>query len=135
MKTFHLQIVTPDGPVFDSEAESIIVKTKEGYIEIMRGHADFFAPIEVGSVKLTVDGKSKYAAASGGFISVKNAEAMLVATTFEYAEQIDEKRAHEAKLRAESSLKTATDENAILIAKAKLSRALNRINTVRKGVK
>ncbi len=135
MRTFHLQIVTPDGLVFDSEAESIIVRGEDGYVEIMRGHTDFFAPLATGSVKLTVGGKSSYAAASGGFISVKNGEVMLVTTTFEYADQIDEKRANEAKLRAENSLKTETDKNAILIAKAKLARALNRISVAQKGTK
>ena len=55
----------------------------------------------------------------------------LVATTFEYAEDIDAERAEQAKKRAEERLAEAKEEKDILLAKAKLSRALNRLAVVK----
>ena len=37
--TFHLQIVTPDGLAVDGETESLIVKTTQGDVGILSGHA------------------------------------------------------------------------------------------------
>ena len=40
MNTFHLQIVTPDGLMFDGDAEKLLVRTTEGDVGIMSGHCD-----------------------------------------------------------------------------------------------
>lgn len=128
MNEFHLQIVTPDKLVFDGNAESILVRTEQGDVEIMRGHVDYFATLGIGRAKLTVKGASKEASASGGFISVKGGEVKLVCTTLEFSDEIDLNRAQAAKLRAEEALSRETDDKAIRVAKAKLARAINRIN-------
>ena len=128
MRQFHLEIVTPDGLVFSGDAESVLVRTDSGDVEIMGGHADYFATLGIGRAKLTADGKSRDASAAGGFISVKNGEVRLVCTTFEFADKIDLARAEAAKEKAENAIKAASDDKALALAKAKLARALNRIN-------
>jgi len=128
MNEFHLQIVTPDRLVFDGGAEAILVRTEQGDVEIMRGHVDYFASLGIGRAKLTANGVSKEASAAGGFISVKGGEVKLVCTTFEFADEINLNRAKEAKLRAEETISRETDYKVIRIAKAKLARAINRIN-------
>jgi F-type H+-transporting ATPase subunit epsilon len=128
MKTFHLQIVTPDGLLFDGIAEKILVRTTEGDVGILGGHADYVSPVATGVTKVTLEGGNvKFAACSGGFVSVKGGETRLVANTFEWAEDIDVARAHKAQERAEEKLKNATDyeERA---AEIKLKRALTRIH-------
>ena len=131
MRGFHLQIVTPDGQIFDGNAESILVRADSGDVEIMAGHADYFATLGTGRAKLTSDTGTREAATSGGFISVKDGEVKLVCTTFEFADEIDLARAESAKERAEASIRTATDDKALLVAKAKLARALNRISVAK----
>lgn len=128
MREFHLQIVTPDGIVFDGDAEGILVRTEEGDVEIMRAHTDYFATLATGRAKLTAGGEARNASASGGFISVKDGDVQLVTTTFEFADEIDIKRAEIAKERAEATIRTANDDKALAVAKAKLARATNRIN-------
>ena len=127
MSTFRLQIVTPDGGVFDGEAEALLARTTEGYVSIRAQHADYIAALEVGEVAVTQDGKERRAACGGGFLSVEKGEARLVATSFEYAENIDIARAKTAQKRAEELLKAAKETKDIELAKAKLSRALNRL--------
>ncbi len=128
MATFPLQIVTPDGMIFDGDAEGILVRTVEGDVEILASHADYFASLGTGRAKLTVSGNVRNASAQGGFISVRSGEVRLVATTFEFADEIDVKRAEEAKKRAEDTIATSDDEKTVRVAKAKLARAINRIN-------
>ena len=57
-----------------------------------------------------------------------NGEARVLATTFEWAEEIDGPRAERAQQRAEEQLKTLQrGEKAFDIAEAKLKRALARL--------
>jgi F-type H+-transporting ATPase subunit epsilon len=128
MREFHLQIVTPDGLVFDGNAEGILVRTDGGDVEIMSGHTDYFATLGIGRAKLTAGGVSRNASASGGFISVKNGEVRLVAVTFEFSDEIDIDRAKRAKENAEDALRSENDEKAMTVLKAKLARAINRIS-------
>ena len=127
MSGFRLQIVTTEGSLFDGEAEALRLRTSEGYVSIRAGHADYIAALDIGMVTVTQNGKSRNAACGGGFLSVEKGEVRLVATTFEYAEDIDAERAEQAKKRAEERLTEAKEEKDILLAKAKLSRALNRL--------
>ena len=128
MKPFHLEIVTPDGLAFSGEVESLLVRTTDGDVEILAGHAELLASLATGRARLIADGKSRFASVSGGFVSVQDSVVRLVAITFEFAEDIDSARAKAAKERAEAALKAASDERAELVAKAKLARAVSRIN-------
>lgn len=132
MSSFRLQIVTPDGSLFDGQAEALRLRTSEGYVSIRAGHVDYIAALDVGMVSVTKDGTTRDAACGGGFISVEKGEVRLVATTFEYADEIDVERAESAKKRAEERLAQAQEERDIALAKAKLSRALNRIDVAEK---
>ena len=131
MSSFRLQIVTTEGSLFDGEAEALRLRTSEGYVSIRAGHADYIAALDIGMVTVTQNGESRNAACGGGFLSVEKGEVRLVATTFEYAEDIDAERAEQAKKRAEERLAEAKEEKDILLARAKLSRALNRLAVVK----
>jgi F-type H+-transporting ATPase subunit epsilon len=128
VKPFHLEIVTPDGAAFDGMAESLLVRTTEGDVEILASHADYLATVATGRTRIVIDGEEKFASSQGGFLSVTKGDVKLVATTFEFAEKIDLERAKAARDRAEEALSRAKNARDIELAKARLSRALNRIN-------
>ena len=128
MRAFHLEIVTPDGLAFNGEVESLLIRTDDGDAEILCGHADFLASLTTGRARLIIDGKPRYASVSGGFVSVGDGVTRVVAITFEFAEDIDLNRAKAAKERAETALSRAQGEREELVAKAKLARAVSRIN-------
>ena len=127
MKTFHLEIVTPDGIEFEGQAESLLIKCESGDVEVLAGHADLFSPLAVGRARIKYDGKSRIASSAGGFLSVTKDKVSVVATTFEFADEIDVRRAKSAVEKAEADIKDAKDDAALEKAKLKLSRALNRI--------
>ena len=125
--TFHLQIVTPDGVSFDGEAESLYVRTQTGDIGILPNHIDYVSALGMGQAKVTVEGETRTAACIGGMVSVSGGEVKLVATTFEWSEEIDVARAKDAELRARKILeeKKLSDEE-LRLAEARLHRALVR---------
>jgi F-type H+-transporting ATPase subunit epsilon len=127
MKAFELQIVTPDREVFNGKAESVLVPTSEGVIEILADHIDYMAVLTVGKIRIISGGNSRAAACSDGFMTVSGGKARLICTTFEFADEIDVERASRAKEKAEQRLLTKLDANTEKLVKAKLMRALNRL--------
>lgn len=127
MRSFNLKVVTPDGLAFDSEVESLLVRTDDGDVEFLAGHIDYMASLGTGRARIKVNGQDKFASVSGGFVTVKGGEVKLVAITFEFKENIDLARAKIALDEAKAALSSAKDDKALKLADAKLKRALNRI--------
>ena len=127
MTQFHLKFVTPDGERFDGMAEAISLRTVSGDLGILANHIDCVAPLGMGQATVTVDGKKRYGACIGGMVSVLSGEVTVVATTFEWAEDIDKARARMAEDSARETL-AQKDASAtqVELASAKLKRALIR---------
>ena len=129
MSTFHLQIVTPDRMVYDGQAERIIMRTVCGDVCILARHIDYAAPLGVGEATVVFeDGSARFAAASGGMLSVSAGEVRVMATTFEWEDEIDLERAQHAQESAAQRLAQLERNDAgYAVVEAKLKRALNRI--------
>ena len=128
MTTFHLQVVTPDGCIFDGQAERVICRTIAGDVCILARHCDYCTALGMGEAHLVdAEGNRRRAACMGGVLSVMDGEARLVATTWEWAEQIDQERAEASKRRAEEILRQKNlDRYEYEMAQARLKRALVR---------
>ena len=129
MKTFPLQIVTPDGEIFRGQAQKLIVRTIAGDVGILPNHADYVTALGMGQAKVVLeDATARLAACIGGLLTVTKGSVKLVATTFEWAENIDLARAERSKERAESVLtqKEKHTSEELALAEARLKRALVR---------
>ena len=127
MTPFQLKIVTPDGLIFDGQAEELIVRTTSGDLGILAGHINCVAPLGMGQAMILVDGQRRYAACIGGMLSVMKGAVTLVPTTFEWADKIDVSRAEASAQRAQAVLANkSTPENDLRVAEARLKRALVR---------
>ncbi len=127
MKAFSLKIVTPDALIYDGMAESLLVRTGSGDVEILAGHADLVASVRTGRVRIRTEDGERIAAASGGFLSVEGGAVSLVTTTFEFGENIDLARAERAKEKAEAAIQSRRSDTDLDRLRAKLQRALIRI--------
>lgn len=131
MTPFSLKIVTPDGLIYDGEAEKLVVRTTGGDVCILARHLDYVAPLGMGMAIVEANGKRRMAACIGGMISVKDGDVTLVPTTFEWAEKIDLKRAEASYERAAKALKNAqASDTEIALAEARMRRALVRKSVV-----
>lgn len=130
MKSFPLRIGTPDGLLYEGEAERVVCRSITGDLAVLAGHCNFCTAIGMGEAHVVFpDGSRRNAACIGGMLSMINGTCDLLATTWEWQDEIDEKRAQEAKERAEKLLaKGALSERDYKIVKAKLQRALVRLS-------
>ena len=127
MTPFPLKIVTPDGLLFDGNAEELIVRTVTGDMAFLARHINCVVPLGMGRATIVIDGKKQYAACIGGMVSVLNGQVRLVPTTFEWSDEIDVVRATASEERAKAVLADKTSSNTDLrLAEARLKRALIR---------
>lgn len=129
MTPFHLKIVTPDGLLFDGEAEKLIVRTTNGDVAILARHINYVAALGMGRAVVESSGNRRIAACIGGMLSVVDGEVTLVPTTFEWADKIDAERAERSLQQANRVLhdQNASDTD-LRLAEARLHRALVRKN-------
>ena len=129
MTEFDLQIVTPDGLMFDGKALKVIVRTTEGDVGILAKHTNYVAALSIGVARIfTADGERK-AACAGGMLSVTDGVVRIAASTFEWAEDIDVARAERAREKAEKKLsESKQSEYEHNLAEIKLKKSLARLS-------
>lgn len=130
MSTFHLKISTPDGLAFDGNVERLRVRMIDGDVCLLAQHTNYVSAVGAGEAAIVLaDGQRRKAACIGGMLAMIDNEASLIATTFEWADDIDLERAQRAKAAAEARMAAAkNDKRELTLASAKLQRALVRIN-------
>lgn len=130
MRTFQLQIGTPDGLLFKGEVERVVCRSITGDLAVLAGHCNFCTALGMGEAHIVLeDGTRREAACIGGMLFMMDGECSLLATTWEWKEDIDVERASKAKQRAEELLsKGGLSDREYKIAEAKLHRALVRLS-------
>ncbi|WP_028517796.1 ATP synthase F1 subunit epsilon [Ruminococcus flavefaciens] len=134
-KTFHLEIISTDRLFFSGEVEHLVITAIDGLLGIMAGHEPLVTCLPTGELKYLVDGEWKYAAISEGFIQVMPDSSIILADTCELPEEIDIKRAQEAKERAEELLRQKQSIKEYYETQAALNRAINRLKISQKHFK
>lgn len=128
MKTITVNIVTPDGPVYDSEVSMVIAVTASGEMGVLPGHIPTVAPLGIGVVRLKTENSTELVAVSGGFLEIRPEKVTILAQSAERAADIDLARAQESAKRAEALLQAKKNEVDFKRAELALKRAMNRIN-------
>ena len=129
MGQLYLEIITPSKIGYRGNITSITVPGTKGNFQVLFNHAPIISSLEIGEIKLEEsDGKTLHFATSGGTVEVANNKIIVLAESFERADEIDKKRAEEARKRAEERLKKRRDEEIDdFRAEIALKRALNRL--------
>ncbi|MGX6978703.1 F0F1 ATP synthase subunit epsilon [Vagococcus elongatus] len=138
MSKLHIQVVTPDGLVFDGDAGFLVARTPEGEIGIMSNHLPLIVPLAIDSLVIKEERGGKIImtiAVNGGIMEVRDNQVSILADSAEQAGEIDLDRAMRAKERAERNLEKAKKDHHIdnmKRAEVALNRAINRIHVSRK---
>lgn len=130
MKTFPIRIGTPDGLLYEGDVVRVVCRSITGDLAILAGHINFCTALGMGAAHIVLeDGTQREAACIGGMLSMMDGTCRLLATTWEWQEDIDVARANAAKARAEEILsRTELSEREHRLAEAKLHRALVRLS-------
>ena len=126
MSVFNLKIVTPYGVHYKGEAEAITVRAVTGDVSVWPNHVNLVTALGTGKASVTVNGERRTAACSSGVLSVIRNDVTVLASTFEWKEDIDLERAREDLAASKEELKNAKDKKEIALAKVRIQRALTR---------
>lgn len=127
-----VNVVTPDGTVYNDQSALVICKTTGGEVGIMPNHIPLLASLAIDEIRVK-KGEDQFdeIAVSGGFCEFSDNTLTVLASAAERKEDIDVSRAEQAKKRAEEAIAAAKqkhDDVAMRRAEVSLRRAINRLN-------
>ena len=125
---FKLKVVTPERVFYEGDAAMVELSTSEGDIGVYANHIPMTAIVAPGVLKIHEGSDVRKAALHAGFIQVLPEEITIMAEVIEWPDEIDVKRAEEARIRAERRLKEHSAESDVIRAKLALKRALTRLS-------
>ncbi len=105
-RLMDIKVMAPDRVFYEGKVSFIEFNTTEGIVGIYPKHIPMTVVIAPGVLKLVEDnGDTKEAALLSGFAEVLGDSITILAESVEWPDEIDIKRAEEAKIRAERRLK------------------------------
>ncbi|MBA5851492.1 F0F1 ATP synthase subunit epsilon [Clostridium sp. cel8] len=129
LEVLKLTILTPERNFYSGEVVEVLTESVEGSIAILPNHMPLVTTLRPTDTVITQkDGKKLMAFTSTGILQVKNNELKILCDDCEWPEEVDKKRAEEAKKRAEERLKNPDGGIDVKRAQLALARALARIN-------
>ena len=132
MEKLILEIVTPERRVVKEEVDEVVCPGIEGEFGVLPGHTPFLTALKIGELSYRVGDQRKYIAITWGYAEVDGSRVEILADMAETAEEIDLRRAEEAKSRAESALKIAQEEVEFEKEQVSLEKAVIRIQVAGK---
>ncbi len=125
--TFNLKMYATDKVVYDGECESLVLPASDGEFAILANHEQVLVAMVMGELRYTANGEKKTLFTGRGFCYFNDNKAVIIVDTVENPDEIDEKRAEEAKLRAEERLRQKQSKHDFYTSQAALSRAMSRM--------
>ena len=133
MKTFSLKVLASDRVFFDGRCKMTILPAEDGQLGVLANHDDIVVALRMGEMRIQKEDDTWETALIGKGVMQDINNRMVVLTEFaEHPEEIDEKRALEAKRRAEEHLRQKQSILEYHHSKAALSRALARLQEIQK---
>jgi F-type H+-transporting ATPase subunit epsilon len=118
---FRVELVSPEGSVFQGEATMVLARTPEGEIAFQQGHIPFIGVLSGnGPVKIWLtDGTTMLVAVHSGFVQVSGDAVTILSDVAELKEQIDVPRAEESRRQAQAVLASSPHDEEALAALAR----------------
>jgi len=123
----HLRILTPEREVFSDNVSSVQLPGVGGYFGIYPGHTPYVSALKIGEIKIGTEGKENSFATTGGVVEVLPTGISVLAETCESENDIDVKRAKEARDRAKKRIDEGRKNWDVGRAQVALARAINRL--------
>lgn len=126
-KLFDLEIISPDRIFYRGRAFMVELNTSEGEIGVYKNHIPLTTILRPGVVVITEAESKREAAIHAGFMEILPEKVTILAEEAEWPDEIDLKRAQEAKVRAERRIQTNDPNINLARAQIALRKALVRI--------
>ena len=103
-KTMRLDILTPERTVCCVEVDMVIARAVDGEVGILFNHAPLVVALDIAPLRYKIGDEEHQVAVCNGFMEVRDNRISVLAPCAETEEEIDIRRAAEAKARAEERL-------------------------------
>lgn len=122
-----LEVAVPDRQVVKATTTQVQLPLSTGYKGVLPGHAPMMAEIGTGVLTFDSDEGKKFLALDGGVVEILPDYVRVLATTAEFAPEIDAKRAMQALERANERLQLESLEVDVERARRAVQRAQSRL--------
>jgi F-type H+-transporting ATPase subunit epsilon len=129
----HLELITPDGPVYEGDVDSISLPTPDGEITVLPHHIPLISMVIPGSITVRKGSEEHLFAVSRGVIEVDGTSLRILTHTADRAEELEEAAIEKAKAEAEKLMtEKRHDAEGFAEATANLERELAKLRVVRR---
>ena len=104
----QLEIVSPERRAYSDEVDMVTVPGIDGELGILPHHTRLISALGIGELRIKKAGTEQILLISGGFVEVRPDKVVVMADLAEHSDEIDERKAVEARKRAEAELERAT---------------------------
>ena len=136
------EIVTAERTIFSGEVDYVNLPGYEGVMGILPNHSPLLTVLAYGEVYVRKNGETQYFAVGGGFAEVQPDKVIVLADSAERADEIDLKRAEEARAEAQRVMDEGVPEDpekyrqiemSLRAAQIQIDVATRRAATMRQG--
>jgi F-type H+-transporting ATPase subunit epsilon len=106
-KTFDLSVVTPEGAVYEGEAQMLIVPGAAGEIGVLPRHAPLVAMLKAGETRIKAENAWQALATGPGYFKIQRDRAIVLVDDAVRAEDIDVQQARQEAEEARVLLERA----------------------------
>jgi len=133
MDKLKLDIITQEKKVYQDEVDSVTAPASEGEVTILPRHIPLFTRLNPGEITLKKGSQETHIVVTGGFMDVSFPNKVtILADAAARAEEIDVKKAEEAKRRAEELLEQKLSRQEMLVVEASLRKAVLELKVARR---
>ena len=126
--TFSLKVIACDKVFFDGRCTQVVLPLHDGFKAIQAHHENMVFAVEIGEIHIREESGNDICGVTGpGFAQIINNRATVIVDTCESPEEIDMRRAQEAKERAQEQLRQKQSIEEYHRSKASLARAMARL--------
>ena len=128
MNTFHIDIITPESTMTYENVSYVRAPGLDGLLGIQHSHANAIIALDIGELKIKINGKTLYFSTSGGYTDIQSKGVQFLLETIELSDNIDKKRAEKSFNKAQERIKDKSQD--LNRAEQSLSRAKNRLSII-----
>ena len=128
--TLNLRVLSPNRVIWDSEVQEIIISTNSGQMGVLPNHVSLVTAVDIGVMKIRLNGKWSTMALMGGFAKIDNDGITILVNNAERDVDINLKEAQETFKMAKADLTRAEGKRQAIEADVALKRARTRLEAI-----
>ena len=118
--SLNIRVIAPDGLIWDTNAEGVVLPSLTGQLGILTGHAPLITSLEIGILRIKVNSKWTPIIVLGGFAVIQNDEVLVLISGVEEVIKEDYDKAKEILAQAKKNLDSAKTTKEIIDASQEL---------------